>query len=47
MGKTLIVHGLTKSYGSLTAVNNLSFEVAQGEIFGLLGHNGAGKTTSI
>ena len=47
MEKTLIVHGLTKSYGSLTAVNNLSFEVAQGEIFGLLGHNGAGKTTSI
>ncbi len=47
MGYALLVEGLTKSYGELTAVNNLSFRVAKGEIFGLLGHNGAGKTTSI
>lgn len=47
MEKALLVQGLSKSYGSLTAVNNLSFEVKRGEIFGLLGHNGAGKTTSI
>ena len=47
MEKALIVQGLTKSYGSLQAVDHLSFEVENGEIFGLLGHNGAGKTTSI
>lgn len=47
MEKALLVQGLSKSYGSLTAVNHLSFEVKKGEIFGLLGHNGAGKTTSI
>ena len=47
MEKVLAVHELVKSYGSLTAVDNLSFEVEKGEIFGLLGHNGAGKTTSI
>ncbi|MDD3168558.1 MAG: ABC transporter ATP-binding protein [Eubacteriales bacterium] len=47
MEKALIVKELVKSYGSLTAVNHLSFEVDNGEIFGLLGHNGAGKTTSI
>lgn len=47
MENTIIVQGLTKSYGSLKAVDELSFEVAKGETFGLLGHNGAGKTTSI
>ncbi|MCC9661272.1 MULTISPECIES: ABC transporter ATP-binding protein [Pseudoalteromonas] len=36
---------VTKSYGSLTAVNNLSCELAPGEVLGLFGHNGAGKTT--
>ena len=41
------VQNLTKRYGDFTAVDNLSFEVAQGEIFGLLGPNGAGKTTTI
>ncbi len=44
---TLVVSGLTKSYGDLRAVDDLSFEVAPGETFGLLGPNGAGKTTSI
>src|SRR5262249_3628737 len=41
------VEGLTKSYGGLTAVRDLSFSVAEGEIFALLGPNGAGKTTTI
>lgn len=38
---------LTKSYGSLTAVNRVNLSVRQGEIFGLLGPNGAGKTTTL
>jgi ABC-2 type transport system ATP-binding protein len=38
---------LTKCFGSLIAVNNLSLEIYSGEIFGFLGPNGAGKTTSI
>ncbi len=42
----LKVSNVTKKYGNLVAVNNLSFEVAPGEIFGLLGLNGAGKTTT-
>jgi ABC-2 type transport system ATP-binding protein len=41
------VNGLTKRYGSFTAVNNITFEVAQGEIVGFLGPNGAGKTTTM
>lgn len=39
--------GLTKRYGSLTAVNALDLNVHGGEVFGLLGPNGAGKTTTI
>ena len=42
----LKVNNVTKKYGDLVAVKNLSFEVADGEIFGLLGLNGAGKTTT-
>ena len=38
--------GLTKQFGSFTAVNNISFSVQRGEIFGLLGPNGAGKSTT-
>ena len=36
---------LSRSYGDFVAVNDVSFEINQGEILGLLGHNGAGKTT--
>jgi ABC-2 type transport system ATP-binding protein len=40
-------HHLTKRYGDVTAVNNLSLRVEQGEIYAFLGLNGAGKTTTI
>jgi ABC-2 type transport system ATP-binding protein len=41
------VQNLTKKFGEVTAVNDISFDVAQGEIFAFLGPNGAGKTTTI
>ncbi|MBS7633823.1 ATP-binding cassette domain-containing protein, partial [Candidatus Bathyarchaeota archaeon] len=47
MSIAVAVHNLTKHYGDITAVDNISFEVKQGEIFGFLGPNGAGKTTTI
>ena len=43
----ITVQGLRKDYGTLCAVDQLSFEVRSGEIFALLGPNGAGKTTTI
>lgn len=41
------VRGLTKKFGAFTAVDDVSLEVARGEIFGFLGPNGAGKSTTI
>ena len=41
------VKNLVKQYGSFTAVNGISFDVHRGEIFGLLGQNGAGKSTTL
>ena len=43
----LSVRGLTKRFGDVLAVDDLSFSVAPGEIFGFLGGNGAGKTTTL
>ncbi|MDK2982596.1 MAG: type transport system ATP-binding protein [Thermococcaceae archaeon] len=45
--KAIEVENLSKSYGNFKAVDELSFEVYKGEIFGFLGPNGAGKTTTI
>ena len=45
--KVIETKGLTKRFGSFTAVDHISFEVGRGEIFGLLGANGAGKTTAM
>ncbi|MEL0143858.1 MAG: ATP-binding cassette domain-containing protein, partial [Alphaproteobacteria bacterium] len=41
------VEHLTKRYGTVTAVDDVSFEIARGSCVGLLGGNGAGKTTTI
>jgi len=45
--KAIEVSHLIKKFGSLTALNDISFSVGEGETFGFLGPNGAGKTTSI
>lgn len=44
---TLLVQNVTKAFGDFVAVDDLSFEVKPGRVFGFLGPNGAGKTTSI
>jgi ABC-2 type transport system ATP-binding protein len=43
----IVLHELSKRFGQVLAVNQASFEVAEGEIFGLIGSNGAGKSTII
>lgn len=47
MDDVIKVENLSKAYGGLTAVSNLNFSVKQGTVFGLLGANGAGKSTTI
>jgi len=43
----LSIKGLHKKYGKIHAVNNLSFEIKKGNVFGILGPNGSGKTTTL
>ncbi|MFD1144380.1 ABC transporter ATP-binding protein [Larkinella insperata] len=47
MEKAVITNQLTKKFGDFVATNAITFDVAQGEIFGFLGANGAGKTTAM
>jgi ABC-2 type transport system ATP-binding protein len=47
INKVIIAEELTKQFGNFIAVNHISFEVNEGEIFGFLGANGAGKTTAM
>ena len=43
----LRIEGLTKSYGDKKAVDNLSLHIEKGEMYAFIGHNGAGKTSTI
>lgn len=47
MKKVIEVDQLTKSYGKMIAINNISLSVDRGMVFGLIGSNGAGKSTTI
>lgn len=44
---TIQIRELTRRYGDTVAVDHLTLDVARGEVFGFLGHNGAGKTTMV
>ncbi|HEX7474569.1 MAG TPA: ATP-binding cassette domain-containing protein, partial [Dehalococcoidales bacterium] len=43
----ITVENLTKKFGSVAAVEGLTFQIKDGEVFGFLGPNGAGKTTTV
>jgi ABC-2 type transport system ATP-binding protein len=43
----VVIHNLTRRFGSLTAVDGLNLEIPEGELFGLVGSDGAGKTTTL
>jgi ABC-type multidrug transport system ATPase subunit len=47
MGTILRTHNLTKRYEEKTAVNNVNMNIQSGEIYGFLGQNGSGKTTTM
>lgn len=47
MAQAIEVEGLTKTYGNVTAVDDISFTVGEGDVFAFLGPNGAGKTTTV
>lgn len=47
MAEILNISGLTKKYGSLRAINNLDLTIEQGNVYGILGPNGSGKTTTL
>jgi len=46
-GQQLQIEGLNKRYGDTIALQDMSFEVQPGELFGFVGSNGAGKTTTM
>src|SRR6187401_3606644 len=47
MPAAIVARDLRKSYGGVEALRGVTFEVAEGEVFGFLGPNGAGKTTTV
>lgn len=47
MPNSVIVRRLTKSYGAVKAIDNVSFRIGKGEVVGFLGPNGAGKSTTM
>jgi len=47
MTAVLNINGISKSYGKVQALNNLTLQINQGEVFGILGPNGSGKTTTL